>query len=728
MTGSSDAPIRVLHVGAEAAGATAKCLEREDDRLNVRRASTAREGLDRLDDGVDCIVSDYDLPATNGIEFLETVRETRPDLPFVLFTGAGSERIASDAIAAGVTDYLPDEGEEQQYVALANRIGDAVDRYRTRRRHDANRRRCSRLIEQAPLGVLECDEEYEIVGLNRAGEEILGYTEEELRGDTWETLGRQSQSGSERSNTNHEHGGGLVPTPSAGETERPRIEETVRGNGERIACEWHDHTITDDGGEVVAILSLFQDVTDRQSHEERLRRTTARLEVLFENSPDMIDIHDADGTIVEANPRLCEVTGYAEDELVGMKVWDLDEGIDPDEARSIWESMAIGDRHRLEGTYRCRDGSTVPVEVHLRRLDLNGDHRFMVISRDISARIEYERRLEATTARYRALVENFPNGGVFMFDENLEYTLAGGEGLEHVGLAPDDFLGRRPDEVFPADIAAKLVETYRDTLAGTEHIFEQGFDEEHYRVRTLPVRSDDGEVVAGLAVTQNVTEQKRREERLSRQKERLEEFAGVVSHDLRNPLAVAEGYLEMARTDCESEHLETVANAHRRMRVLIEDLLVLAREGYDPEAAEEMSIAAVARTSWRNVETADATLLTDTERTIQADRSQFQQLLENLFRNSVEHGGESVTVTVGDLDDLADSDDGRGFYVADDGTGISEADRTDVFESGYSTATDGTGFGLYIVGQLADRHGWTVRLVESDDGGARFEFDGVEYA
>jgi signal transduction histidine kinase len=126
----------------------------------------------------------------------------------------------------------------------------------------------------------------------------------------------------------------------------------------------------------------------------------------------------------------------------------------------------------------------------------------------------------------------------------------------------------------------------------------------------------------------------------------------------------------------------------------------------------------VVRASWRNVDTADATLVVDTDRQILADHSQLQQLLENVMRNAVEHGGEDVTVTVGELAD--------GFSVADDGAGIPESERARVFEKGFSTASDGTGFGLYIVAELADRHGWTVRVSESENGGARFEITGVD--
>jgi signal transduction histidine kinase len=181
------------------------------------------------------------------------------------------------------------------------------------------------------------------------------------------------------------------------------------------------------------------------------------------------------------------------------------------------------------------------------------------------------------------------------------------------------------------------------------------------------------------------------------------------------------------------------------MRMLIDDLLTLAREGAAVESPADVELAATAEASWLNVETGEASLVVDADRSIRADESRLRQLLENLFRNAVEHSSASsgakpddgvehgsvsretqphdsvkrggrVTVSVGDLTDA------EGFYVADDGPGVPPESREAVFEAGYSTSRDGTGFGLRIVEQIAEAHGWTVSLAESESGGARFEF------
>jgi signal transduction histidine kinase len=215
-------------------------------------------------------------------------------------------------------------------------------------------------------------------------------------------------------------------------------------------------------------------------------------------------------------------------------------------------------------------------------------------------------------------------------------------------------------------------------------------------------------------------EQRLRNQRasLQRQNDRLDKFTSVVSHDLQNPLNVATGKIKLAQEECESPHLEEAADALDRMETLIGDLLTIAREGTQVEATEATTLGAVVEESWSCVGTADATLQTETEQSIQANPGRLKQLLENLVRNAVAHGGEDVTVTVGELED--------GFYVADDGPGIPSEERGEVFEAGYSTTAEGTGLGLNIVKEIVGAHGWEVSIADSDDGGARFEITDVE--
>ena len=204
-----------------------------------------------------------------------------------------------------------------------------------------------------------------------------------------------------------------------------------------------------------------------------------------------------------------------------------------------------------------------------------------------------------------------------------------------------------------------------------------------------------------------------------RQHDRLEGFVHGVSHDLRNPLHVAQGRLEMAQSEGDLDHVDTAASAVDRTLELITDLLTLAKQGERPGELEPVELSALADECWANVATGDATLAVDTDRRILAERGRLKRLLENLFGNAVDHGGEDVTVVVGDISPMYTTTRAgavlpSGFFVEDDGPGIPEAERDRVFEVGYTTDRNGTGFGLNIVS-------------EGSRGGARFEITGVEY-
>lgn len=205
--------------------------------------------------------------------------------------------------------------------------------------------------------------------------------------------------------------------------------------------------------------------------------------------------------------------------------------------------------------------------------------------------------------------------------------------------------------------------------------------------------------------------------RLERRHDRLETYRSVVSHDLRTPLNVAQGYLEFVRSgdaEDEDELLEQVAVSLDRLEAYLADLGTLEAQGTPVEETEPVDIADVASETWASVDTVDASLEIETAATVRADRGRLVAAFRNVYRNAVEHGGASVAVTVGDLDD--------GFYVEDDGGGPEMGGYGDLFEPGVSTTDGATGLGLAIVEQIAAAHRWRVSATEGSDGGVRIEF------
>ncbi|ELZ99026.1 putative signal-transducing histidine kinase / two-component system, OmpR family, sensor histidine kinase RstB [Haloferax mucosum ATCC BAA-1512] len=250
---------------------------------------------------------------------------------------------------------------------------------------------------------------------------------------------------------------------------------------------------------------------------------------------------------------------------------------------------------------------------------------------------------------------------------------------------------------------------------------------------------EDGALLAGalaLAVGAKRWSSRRdaREADLRRRNDRLDQFAQVVTHDLRNPLNVAQMRLELAREGHGTEHLGTVADAHDRMEALIQDVLELARSGETVGETEPVGLASVAASAVANSSLDAASLTVEADAELQANPERLTAVFENLFRNAVEHGADGghasgrdgsnpasdVHVRVGPLED--------GFFVEDDGSGIPPEEHDRIFESGYTTDPDGTGLGLAIVSGVADAHGWSVRATTGKSGGARFEFRDVTFA
>ena len=588
--------IHVLHVDDEPGFAelTAEFLERHDERLAVTTATSAKQGLDIVDEGhIDCIVSDFDMPQLDGIQFLQAVRETRPDLPFILFTGKGSEEVASEAISKGATDYLQKQAGSDQYLVLANRIVNAAEQYIGRQQVDLQRQQYQELFEKAPVMyiVTRLEEGEPIVEFcNQQFADKLGYSRDEVLGRAaFEFYTDESERAARE--------GGMDRALNAEFFREERRLLTV--DDDTNITEVQAAPRYDEDGDVIGILTLFFDVTAHREQQQELELYNTMVETV----PDGVYALNTDHYYIAANDGLAELTGYPKEELVGSHVSKI---LDADDIQSV--------------------------EANRRELRTGDEPE------------------EAQVGLY--------------------------------GIQTAD------DEEIPCEV----------------------------RFRTLP--SDD-EFQGTAGVIRDITERQEREETLKRQNERLAAFAGIVSHDLRNPLNVASGRLELAQTECDSEHLDEVERSLSRMETMIDDLLSLARSG-EVDEDSMVDLGSIVRSCWANVPTGDAELTVTSNVTLRANRELLNQLLENLLRNAVDHGGDSVTVTVGGFDGET------GFYVADDGSGIPASEREKVFDLGYSGTSDGTGLGLNIVKNVVDDHGWEISIEESASGGTRFEVTDVD--
>jgi PAS domain S-box-containing protein len=335
--------------------------------------------------------------------------------------------------------------------------------------------------------------------------------------------------------------------------------------------------------------------------------------------------------------------------------------------------------------------------------------------------------------QYKRILDTLPDM-VSFFDSNLECIYVNQTFVNELNIPRDEVLGESIGTVLvylSDDQAQEWIETMERLASGAQPqardkmTVETDEGDIHIEVTASRIESTTGDLIGIVNVIRDVTERVDTQRELHRQNERLEEFASLISHDIRSPLNVAEARLELAQLECESEHLPPIEQAIGRINRITEDVLWLAREGRDIGSTDAVMIRDVGDAAWSivadGIEQAKLHYAGDeiSAATIEADDDRLHQLLENLFRNAIEHGGEDVTVEIGTVTD--------GFYIEDDGPGISRDNRDDVFTSGYSTSDEGTGFGLYIVKQIAEGHGWNIRVTNGADGGARFEITDVEF-
>jgi PAS domain S-box-containing protein len=295
-----------------------------------------------------------------------------------------------------------------------------------------------------------------------------------------------------------------------------------------------------------------------------------------------------------------------------------------------------------------------------------------------------------------------------------------------------DFLkGVHPDDRETVKEALSLLSEGESVDAEYRTNPSEGF-QRHVWLKAEQIYDSDGELAAIGGFSRDITERKRQERQLRRKNDRLEKFANIISHDVRNPLNTATGHLNLAREEADSDYLDKVAESLERMDEIISDTLTLAKQGKTVAETEEIDLESLANESWEEVYTADKSLIIDQNITLRGDRGRLKHVFENLFRNATEHNDASITVSVGLIETFqlstrgSDSGQYDGFYVEDDGSGIPDADQADVFSTSYSTG--GTGLGLPIVEDIVEAHGWSIDVRDSPDGGARFRITGVDTA
>ena len=525
MVDNGSGHLTIIFVGQshESADKITKVLSPEDQEITVIREATAEDGLEAIAScQPDCILSTYELPDTDGIDFFETIRKRHPALPFILF-GSEVEAITEAAIDAGVTDCIHKADTRSQHRVVAKRIENAVTRYRLQQTTEQQDEELQLFFDESPLGAIQWDDEFCVQRLNEQGEEILGYTEAVLRGESWEQIVAEE----DRPQVSD-----AVSKLLDADGGRYMVNKTMRADGEIRTLEWHNRAVTDATGDVRAIFSKFQDITEQVTRTLELEE----YETIIEAITDPIYVLDETGEFTFVTTELADLVGYDRETIIGSTpaLFKDDEAIDRAEHELSRLLSSDGpETVTFEVTLQSRTGESIVCEDHMGVLPYTGDsfNGSVGTLRNITDRKQQKQVLEEERDRFRTIFEDAFDAMV-IFDNDGQYTRVNEQAATLFGVSKEELIGRTFADFAPEgfDFEAALGEFQqtqqeRGTVTvirpdGTERLIEY--------TASADIIPDQH-----LAVLRDVTENRRRERRFQALVEEAHDIISVVDADGR---------------------------------------------------------------------------------------------------------------------------------------------------------------------------------------------------
>ncbi|MHA2271204.1 MAG: PAS domain S-box protein [Candidatus Hodarchaeales archaeon] len=694
-------------------------LARETSRFNVVTATSAKEALFILDssqEAFDAIVSDYQMPGMNGLEFLENLRSQGNDIPFIMFTGKGREEIAIDALNLRADHYLKKEGApENLYGELAYTIKRLVEHRRTQQALQEAQARAQKYLDVAGVILLALARDGTVTLINRKGCTVLGYPEEEIVGMNWfETFLPERMQEEVRTVFADLMEGSIEPVEYF---ENP---VTAKNGAERIIA-WHNTVLIEDG-RTVGTLSSGEDITERKQAEEALRESEERFRMIFQESNDglaLVEITEEGhlGPFLEVNDAFCQLSGFKRLELNTLVPRDL---VPPEEYERLKRDGIIGkwqrdDIAKFEASFFIRDGTTRLAEVSAPKITLDEKQFRLLMVHDITARKQAEAALQTSEQRYRSVVEQSIQGlgilqdGKFVFANSALAEMYGGPIDELLALSPEEAWGR----VHPED-RERILKSYQNRLEGepvptrTEY---RVFDKDG-RIRWVLSEGTFTHFQGRPAIQSvyfDITERKRAEEalkeseaQLKRQKEELSEFAHAMNHDIRNHLVAVKGYAGYLQSEPEPKYAERISKLVDQIDELLQRSVTLADAGLIAEATCEINLNRLVKDIAEVCVPKTTAFIQDDLPVVTGDYEKLLQVFKNLFENAVTHGKAKKIIVRQN-----GSESGINIDITNDGDQIPAKYHSQLFRRGFTT-NKGGGLGLPIVQKIIKAHGWQL--------------------
>jgi PAS domain S-box-containing protein len=711
-------PIRVLYVDDETdLLEIGKLFLEKGGTIFVDTLTSAKTALEKLNtERYDAIVSDYQMPEIDGIEFLNLVRTRFGNIPFLLFTGKGREEVVIQAINNGVDAYIQKGGDPRsQFAELSLRIRKAVGWVRAEQalHHAHGRLRC--FVDANIVGVVVASPSGRIIETNDYYLHLIGFTRVEFEQGKvdWRAITPPEWLPVDEYAINELRERG---------TSTPYEKEYIRRDGTRISVFLSNAMLP---GPEEQIAAFVVDVTERKRIEEALRESEERYRHFFKTTLDSVFITTPEGRWIDFNDALVEMSGYASrEEMQGVPVSSL--YAHPEERSAflkIVEHEGYVKEHPIQ--FKKKDGTVADTLLTIvPQTNPDGSLKaFIGTVRDITERKRAEEPLRESEERYR-LINDSSRDFIYSYDRNGRFTSANKSLCDAMGLRADQIIGKTHAELsFPAEqcrewdeLHRRVYETGATVDSPTSSLMPDG--NVHYHEVTLnPLHDREGNITGIAGTTRDITERKRSEEAVQQANRKITLLSSITLHDINNQLTSLQGYralLENRLTDPPSVmYIQKIGDAAMRITAMIQFAKAYEAIGVNSPAWQDI------RT---HVDTATKEALPQKitlKNEIPAGTEVFAdpliaKVFYNLMDNAVRYNGKITTIRFS----VEESGDDRIIVCEDDGEGIPAGKKERIFERGYGM---NTGLGLTLSREILDITGITIRETGEPGKGARFE-------
>ncbi len=561
---------RILHVDDDRCILeVSKQILSMENNFEVDDAISVDEAFKKMEKQIyDAVVSDYEMPLKDGLEFLKELREQKRDIPFILFTGKGREEVVVKALNLGADSYINKNGSpETVYCELADAINKTVERKKSKKALVESELKYRTVVEKSLQGILITQPSpLRLVFANQSMGKILGYSTEELK-----SLSPEGVAGliyNEDRTVFFER----LESRMHGEPANSSLEfRAVRKNGSIVWLEAFASRIEYMGQP--AVQGMFLDIDERKKVSEILRESEARYRELANSLPDIVFESDTTGKLVFVNERALEIAGYAhEDFEKGLNILQFVAPEDRQRAmKSIQRLLAGGSYVPAEYVFLRKDGTTFPALITTTlRISKNKVTGLRGLVLDITERKKAEEVMRISEARYRELA-NFLPEIVFEADLTGKLTFFSQRAFEITGFTREELeKGLNMLSFVVPEEREKATENMKKSLAGEDlganeyTLVRKNGTTYPAIVRTGPIISENK--VTGLrGLVIDITERKKTEDAREQDRDMLEAItenlgAGFVTISKDYRVLYANKFVKNNVGDVEGKHCYATLN------------------------------------------------------------------------------------------------------------------------------------------------------------------------